>query len=270
MRTRAPRSFSTGAGIRPRSMSTGNGNPFHSPGTQICDEPDGTLTYDGPHCKPHPAPALLALAWCLVLCSRHAAFDGSHLPSGSIQRASSVGWSGILRDQFRSRERLPFADLRLLQLRFFGSVSPVHGLFGRVGRQHIRSHRLGKLTVLSAYGFPPCTGGQTGGAATFALLTACSGATTSNEWTAGDCCEFNSVSIQPPGHLAFEAGGDYYPTIWTDATVGDSPDNAFGSFTVTATPEPGAIVLVLTGLCLVMRKPIAAGLQQSAPNEVSE
>jgi hypothetical protein len=92
MRTRAPRSFSTGAGIRPRSMSTGNGNPFHSPGTQICDEPDGTLTYDGPHCKPHPAPALLALAWCLVLCSRHAAFDGSHLPS--VVSSALPAWAG--------------------------------------------------------------------------------------------------------------------------------------------------------------------------------
>src|ERR1035438_1524917 len=50
-------------------------------------------------------------------------------------------------NQFQSRERLPFADLWLLQLRFFGSVSPVHGFFGRVGWQHIRSHRLSKLTV---------------------------------------------------------------------------------------------------------------------------
>jgi hypothetical protein len=28
-----------------------NGNPFHLPETQIYEEPDGTLTYDCPHCK---------------------------------------------------------------------------------------------------------------------------------------------------------------------------------------------------------------------------
>ncbi len=122
----------------------------------------------------------------------------------------------------------------------------------------------------SPYGAPPCTDGLSGGAATFALLTACSGVTTSNAWTAGDCCEFNSEYVQPPGQFAFAAGGDNYPTIYVDATVGDSPDNAFGTFAVTATPEPSVTVLTLIGLCLTMRKRIFTVLRQCPPNEVSK
>jgi|HubBroStandDraft_1064217.scaffolds.fasta_scaffold1513439_1 hypothetical protein len=42
--------------MRTRLILDANGNPFHLPGTQIYEEPDGTLTYDCPHCKPQPVP----------------------------------------------------------------------------------------------------------------------------------------------------------------------------------------------------------------------
>ena len=42
--------------MKTRFVYDANGSPFHLPGTRIHEEPDGTLTFECPHCGLHPVP----------------------------------------------------------------------------------------------------------------------------------------------------------------------------------------------------------------------
>ena len=48
--------------MKTRLIYDANGNPFHLPGTDIYREPDGSLTYECPHCREHPVPRHMVAA----------------------------------------------------------------------------------------------------------------------------------------------------------------------------------------------------------------
>ena len=112
--------------------------------------------------------------------------------------------------------------------------------------------------TIGPYGTPACASGS-GGGASFNLLTACQ--TGPNQlWTEGACCTYSGVFL-PGGSFGFAVGGSNQPTIGFVAD-GVSAGTAVGQFTVESAPEPSTIILVGIGLCLVMRRRIAAGARR--------
>lgn len=100
-----------------------------------------------------------------------------------------------------------------------------------------------------------CLGSSTGGAASYLLMTACPLLSPYEPWlanTGGDFAFTESYDVND--YAAFRAGIPGLP--------GNAPQ-AYGDFTLTAVPEPGAYVLLLTMIGLVlltMRKTITRGL----------
>jgi hypothetical protein len=99
-----------------------------------------------------------------------------------------------------------------------------------------------------------CTGGQTGAAATFVLLTACPGA----DWVA-----YNNEPANP-GYDGFEFINPGTTTIYIfDSVPGSGAyTEPFGTFQSQAVPEPGATSLITIGLACLLRKRIARGARR--------
>jgi len=112
-------------------------------------------------------------------------------------------------------------------------------------------------------GFPPCIGGLTGGAATFAMLSgACNGAPNeSTNWSAD--AGLSSITLFQFLTVENVLIGSNYPQLFIDV-VKTTPPNGFaegvGSWTisaVTATPEPSMAILLtigLAGIVVLLRK----------------
>lgn len=106
-----------------------------------------------------------------------------------------------------------------------------------------------------------CIGGSTGGAATFAFLTC---ATYEGAWYAAEDTDTDLGFVSLFGRDT--RGGANTAVLEAGTTPGPNNIADSGDLITTATPapapEPGSYSLMLIGLCLAMRKRIAAGLRQ--------